>query len=510
MATITTNTTITLPAGQMLVFGLGGSATAIIDGNVYDIGQGEKFFGPFTQSESVQVVVRSGTITYNIETDGAASREITQDPISRQLTTDSADAVRAAVGVANSAKGGRRGMRFPFGRYATLANDASGRTHHIVMDLPAGADELILVACNNQTAQVVELQAVACAMANLNNINNSDGSAGAWSGMANWADNNANSSVARVPLSASTARLKYILSEPIAITTPDRTDGGSGALVGIRFFMRTSIPTYTVFGNGGSDDFSGWVNRADGRTLIMRSQVGQHVLPTTGFNSTTNEKQSPIAGVIFLARGQVVNVVRFGDSIMDGRGTAIGDGYMGPACLAASREVGVTVCDSNLAWAGTASATHSQHALDFIGSFAQYIDVVAYSSGTPNDVSGTPITSAIVAGARRNAARVIDAAARQRIAVIVPTWAPTNPASNDWNSSDSLRRDYVDYVKASTDVHVVDTSSVWAGPIDADGQQQMAPGVTSDNIHPNDTGNALAAPLATDAIVKCVRKTSGL
>ncbi len=97
MATITTNTTITLPAGQMLVFGLGGSATAIIDGNVYELGLGEKFFGPFTQTESVQVVVRAGTITYNIEADGFASRDILQDPISRQLTPDSADAVRGAV-----------------------------------------------------------------------------------------------------------------------------------------------------------------------------------------------------------------------------------------------------------------------------------------------------------------------------------------------------------------------------------------------------------------------------
>jgi hypothetical protein len=105
MATITTNTTITLPAGQMLVFGLGGSATAIIDGNVYELGLGEKFFGPFTQSESVQVVVRAGTITYNIETDGAASREITQDPITRQLTPDASDAVRGAVAVTSYSPG---------------------------------------------------------------------------------------------------------------------------------------------------------------------------------------------------------------------------------------------------------------------------------------------------------------------------------------------------------------------------------------------------------------------
>jgi hypothetical protein len=98
MATITTNTTITLPAGQMLVFGLGGSATAIIDGNVYELGLGEKFFGPFTANESVQVVVRSGTITYNVETDGAASREVTQNPITRQLVPDALDSVLGAVG----------------------------------------------------------------------------------------------------------------------------------------------------------------------------------------------------------------------------------------------------------------------------------------------------------------------------------------------------------------------------------------------------------------------------
>jgi hypothetical protein len=103
MATITTNTTITLPAGQMLVFGLGGSATAIIDGNVYELGLGEKFFGPFTVSESVQVVVRSGTITYSIETDGAASREVTQNPITRQLASDSTDAVRGAAGISGLA-----------------------------------------------------------------------------------------------------------------------------------------------------------------------------------------------------------------------------------------------------------------------------------------------------------------------------------------------------------------------------------------------------------------------
>lgn len=413
------------------------------------------------------------------------------------------DAVR---GSAVSAKGGRRGMRFPFGRYTTLANDASGRTHHIVMDLPDGADELILVACNNQTAQVVELQGMACAMANLSNINNSDGAAGTWSGLANWADNTGNSSIGRVPVSASTVRLKYIMSDPITITTPARTDGGRGSLVAIRFFMRTNIPNYTVFGNGAGDNLTNWASRTDGRTLIMRSQIGQHLIPTTGFNSTTNESQSPIAGVIFLARGQVVNVVRFGDSIMDGRGTYIGDGYVGPACVQASIDTGVAVCDSNLAWSGSPSSQHFQHAKDFIGTFSNYIDLVVYPDGTPNDADGVPIDATIIANRRRRTSDVIDTATRARIPVLLATWAATNPALRDWNASDSLRRDTVVLSKTQRDVVLVDTDSVWSGAIDADGQQVMAPGVTSDNIHPNDAGNALASPLATEAIKRFIRK----
>lgn len=417
-----------------------------------------------------------------------------------------AEARSSIRGAALSAKGGRRGMRFPFGRYTTLANDATGRTHHIVMDLPDGADELILVAVNNQTSQVVELQGMACAMANLNNINNSDGAAGTWSGLANWVDNTGNSSIGRVPVSASTVRMKYIMSDPIAISTPARTDGGRGSLVGIRFFMRTNIPTYTVFGNGGGDNLASWASRTDGRTLIMRSQIGQHLVPTTGFNSTTNESQSPIAGVIFLARGQVVNVVRFGDSVMDGRGTYVGDGYVGPACVQASIDTGVAVCDSNLAWSGSTSSQHFQHAKDFIGTFANYIDLVVYPDGTPNDADGVPIDATINAARRRRTSDVIDTATRARIPVLLSTWAATNPSMRDWNSSDSIRRDTVVAAKAMRDVTVVDTDSVWSGTLDGDGQQIMVAGVTTDNIHPNDAGNSLAVPLAAEAIKRFIRK----
>lgn len=114
-----------------------------------------------------------------------------------------------------------------------------------------------------------------------------------------------------------------------------------------------------------------------------------------------------------------------------------------------------------------------------------------------------PIISGIYAD---NVGGVRTAYPVNRIPVLLSTWAATNPSMRDWNSSDSIRRDTIPAAKAMRDVTVVDTNSVWSGAIDADGQQLMVSGVTTDNIHPNDVGNALAVPLAANAIARYIRK----
>ena len=395
--------------------------------------------------------------------------------------------------------GGRRAARMFFNRHSVLANNASGRTHHMVVELPAQFDQIMVVAINNQAAQVVELQATVCVMANLNDINNSSTSGG-WSNLLNWSVNNGNSSVARVPVSpgqiSGRDRKSYIVSEPVTISSLPKTDGQKGAYLGIRYFMRTDIPNYTVLGNGTTDLLSQWASRPSTKgTMILRSQVGQFVLNSSSvasFTSTTNENTTPIAGIIALYRNRVVGVVRAGDSIADGRGTPHGEGYGWIACDSAS-DGDITFVDTNLGAAGQPGVVYQQDLKDLLTSpVGKYIDAIVYHSGSPNDIN-TVITDADIAGMRLRLNDTIDVADRSGKVVIPVTWGPTNNALKSYGETDSLRVAYNNYVK-SLPLPYVDLDGVIAGAT-VGGQVQIRVDYTDDNIHPNNAGNAAIAAL---------------
>jgi Polysaccharide deacetylase len=99
MATITTNTTITVPAGALLLFKAGGIARAIDDaGNVYQIGLNDMTMGPYAKAQTVEVLVTSGSIEYMVDAQGDGSDVVKFDRYSNTITDPaSLDAVRGAV-----------------------------------------------------------------------------------------------------------------------------------------------------------------------------------------------------------------------------------------------------------------------------------------------------------------------------------------------------------------------------------------------------------------------------
>jgi hypothetical protein len=99
MSIISTNTTITVPAGALLLFKAGGIARAIDDaGNVYQIGLNDMIMGPYVKAQTVEVLVTSGSIEYVVDTDGDASDVVKFDRYSNTITDPaSLDAVRGAV-----------------------------------------------------------------------------------------------------------------------------------------------------------------------------------------------------------------------------------------------------------------------------------------------------------------------------------------------------------------------------------------------------------------------------
>lgn len=94
MPTISTKTTIAVPAGALLMFKAGGSGRAIDDaGNVYIIGLSDMQMGPYSKAQTVEVQITSGSITYAVEADGVPSNAITKDPYTSQIVDTDGDAV---------------------------------------------------------------------------------------------------------------------------------------------------------------------------------------------------------------------------------------------------------------------------------------------------------------------------------------------------------------------------------------------------------------------------------
>lgn len=218
-----------------------------------------------------------------------------------------------------------------------------------------------------------------------------------------------------------------------------------------------------------------------------------------------------------MARGRVVNALGFGDSITEGQGTYIGEGWGFPACMALSANAeGVAYEWSNLGWSGADYNAIRGHVLDAaaVPGLVRHGDVVFLAGGTPNGHTAPDwITPAGLAAQRA----ALMGLARQRLdeigAFVVPwTWLPTDPAVKAYGVTDALRRAFNDELRslAARGMVVADFDVKLAGAPNGDGQVLPAAETMPDTIHPGDSGNALLALAAAQAIERSVRPAHGL
>lgn len=299
-----------------------------------------------------------------------------------------------------------------------------------------------------------------------------------------------------VPARKAADRKSYLVGDWVFLPSIPRTDGGKGALVVFDCYVSTSA-SITIMGNGTSDVLTGWATRAN-RKWIIRRNAGDCVTTPANFVSTTNISQSPLVGVQYLSRGKVISVMGIGDSITDGRGTIIGEGFGVPATEAASSDA-VTFEWANLGWAGAQPLTYSYYLDDFISDTGIIPNIVVHPNASPNGFS-TPILDSEISVARGCSARLSTACSRYGIYEVNWTVLPTNPSVKDYNSSDSKRVELnTDWLTKYYSAVVLDFSKSLSGVTDVDGQVNMLAGSTTDSIHPNDAGNAILSPiLATE------------
>lgn len=404
-------------------------------------------------------------------------------PPPNRAQLDSTYAAQKSSSIATRIFGGRMGT----------FNNTTAKTFQVTTELAQHFDAVRVIFANTDTLISPAMRSVAVSvMADKTDLNNA---AGTWV----TATRNGMSRI-YAELSPGTGRIAYTMTDWIPISSLPRTDGGTKPLLVARAFMQVSA-TLPVCGDG-TDVFSNWATRTDGRIWCSRYQDG--VAVTSGFTSTTNTSQSPIVGFQYLSRGKVVTVAGCGDSITDGRGTYLGEGFIMPATESLSNMSGTVYEYMNTGWSGQTMTTFAERAIDILQSSLKP-DVLIIPAASPNDTL-TTIAQSDIDGFRARRNRVIAEARKVGVPVIVWTWLPTNTAVRNYGATDSFRTAYnAELVsQAGRGLYVADASTSISGTVSG-GQVQMSSSLNTDGIHPNDAGNSVLRDLIKPYILSAGR-----
>lgn len=401
------------------------------------------------------------------------------------------------LGVGTVAPYTNAGLRIFDGRTAATfgVDGVSGTTFHAVFRVAQDFDWIEPIFANGNTGG--SLTIASCKVSSVADFGSGAGTAPNNNG-GTWTTITLPSSgvIAAAP---GASRRSYMVGARNICNTVTRTDGGTDALVAVRCFVAAGAGTITVLGagvSGASDDFTNWATRTDGNVALFRAQTGDQVTTISGFTSTTNVSYSPIIGVRYGARGRVVTVASFGDSIDSGRGTYKAEGFVNPLCITLSDRSGVAIEHANFAWAGIQMATIRSHVEDAM-SAGLFPNVASYPNISPNDIT-PPWITANNSAARFRAHSIYDTLSTYGVIPIEHTCPPSTAALSSgkaYGSSDSLRLSYnADELSLNKrGMTVFDLSAAVSGNISTTGQTEFMVGTTTDGLHPSDAGNARIA-----------------
>lgn len=387
---------------------------------------------------------------------------------------------------------GNIGTRMFCGRIGLFTTSASGTTFHTLMALAAKFDAVRLILANASTGGTLTVSkcvvSVPSSMASDSLINNSGAT---WSGVT--FSGSASVTIAAAP---GTSRKSYAVSDWLYnIQSKDRVDGGTLPLLAMRAYVASASTVITALGLS-SVNVTNWRNHPSGRIVVMRKHDGDAANTPANLVSTTDINQTIIAGVQYLARGKVLTVMAQGDSIMEGQGTYMNEGYALPACLSVQASLGIPVELAQCAASGTTGDTFVYRTEDLIAA-GVVPDVLLQALASPNGYT-TTFTTAQRDTARALLPRLMSLGKANRLRMVLSTFTPND--TKLWGADDANRIALNSDVAAWPEVNICDASTALSGSVDGTGKTLLASGVSDDGLHPNDAGNALIVPLATAAI----------
>jgi lysophospholipase L1-like esterase len=391
--------------------------------------------------------------------------------------------------------------RIPAGRLGSLDN-STPKTFQATYELVDQFDAVRIIFGSNSRGNIAITKSAVSAPSSADDINNSSGE---WS----VAKRQGETEFA-IPIAPSGgSQMAYAVTDWVPLASAPRSDDGTHPLLTVRAEL-TPNSELPVLGNG-KDNFTNWATRSDGgRKFWWRHQDGDQISSPSDFTSTTNQSQSPILGVQYLSRNEVVSVAAVGDSITEGRGTYRGEGFVLPALEELNGAGGPKKYEyANLGWSGQNPSIYSARALTLMESEIKP-DVLVFPAGSPNPASSGALSDDAVKAIHSQLSTVIDSARRHDVVPVVWTWLPTNTAVRQYGPSDIKRVAYNREILGTdaSNALLADAAGPVSGAIVND-QVELAVGTTNDGIHPNDAGNSILKDVIKPVIATAAELSLG-
>jgi lysophospholipase L1-like esterase len=400
------------------------------------------------------------------------------------------EALREAVGSSFKIRApGFQGLQIFGGRSETVVASSGGLTYEFAMELPARDDmsvsgiAVILGQSRNSAnnaAVIVDIKAIG-ALADI---------AAAWTSptLGTFANGEANAN--QLVSAASAARRTHTFTDIMDTAPTPRTDGGTKPLAAARVFLGTA--NTMLLGISG-DDFTNWSSRAAGLARFrVNGTAGDQRTTTTGWSDTST---GPAIGFAYSHLGPIYNGMCMEDSIGEGRGTYLNESIGLLACESINADNPKTWQSfSNLSWS-------TQNTTQILQNFRDVLDMgiipdwIILPCASPNDIT-TTIADSNVDLWRANLGRMLALCTQYGICPIVRSMTPVRYDVKQFGSTDSRRIAWnaeVEALCADAGIPFFDLATVWAGAVEAHGQEEPNPTYVTDGIHGNSVGNAAGA-----------------
>lgn len=281
------------------------------------------------------------------------------------------------------------------------------------------------------------------------------------------------------------ARPSITVSDWMPIQSLERTDGGRFPLLHVRVYQPAANANITKFSPSGIET---WMQTAERMHRVMVKDGSDMIATKGSFTAPATAPRWVPFAIQYMARGRVATLAVAGDSIAVGVGATnyFQSQYM-RVCETLSEPSGPIEL-ANFGWAGQTSVNYFNRTMDLLSNGVIGAGhVLVFHAFSPNDYT-TAVTQAGVNASLSQTTQIVQKAIEKLARPVIVDAMPANPASKNWDATDSLRRDFNGRLAAYTRIPVVGMSAAVSGAVDADGQTNILSDSTSDNLHPNEVG----------------------